>query len=374
MTSDWLAALQRLVASPTVSGTPTTEVMAFLAERHEAQGFRVERFEVDGDKANLVCTAGPEGPGGLVISGHLDVVPVAGQPWTRDPFRAEIVDGRVYGRGTTDMKGFVAAVLAGLGQVSLPKLTAPLALVWTCEEEVGCQGSGRLAAAWPRERPLPSACWIGEPTDFVPMRMHSGHVAVHILVVGEAAHTSRPQLGRNAIETAADVVQIVRALADELRDQPRSELPMPEPWVPLVVARIHGGTAINIVPDHVAIDVGYRPLPGDDPLEVFRRLQARLAAALGPRIVDVHAHVGTLTPALLTPSGTELSARLAPYAEPGPEVAPFATDGGHLATLGTQPIVMGPGSIDRAHKADEYVDAHALDRTVQLVSHLLAPR
>lgn len=374
MRPDWEEDLTRLVAAPTVSGRPTTEILAFLAERHEAAGARVERFEVDADRANLVATFGPESGDGLVISGHVDVVPVDGQPWTQDPFRLREVDGRFIGRGTADMKGFVASVLAGLRLVNTRALQRPLVLVWTCEEEVGCVGAGRLVETWPSNRPLPSACWIGEPTGFVPMRMHSGHVAVHVTVVGEAAHTSRPHLGRNAIHTAAEVVRVARALALELEAEPASGLPMETPWVPLVVARIHGGTAVNVVPDRCTVDLGYRPLPGTDPLAVFHRLRARLAEALGPAMVDVHAHLGTVTPALLTPPHTALGELLAPLAARGPEVAPFATDGGQLARLGTQPIVFGPGSIDVAHKADEHVEGAALDRTVALVADVVRAR
>jgi acetylornithine deacetylase len=373
MTPSWYADLARLVASPTVSGRPTDEVVGHLAARAEDQGFRVVEVPLDASRANLVAVAGPEPADaddrdGLVLSGHVDVVPTDGQPWTTDPFRLTPVDDRVQGRGTADMKGFVAATLAALDGVDVRRLRRRLALVWTCEEEVGCVGAGRLVEALPAALgPLPRACWIGEPTGFVAMRMHAGHVAVHVTVTGEAAHTSRPHLGRNAVHTAADVVAVARALADELRAAPPAPLPMETPWVPLAVTRIHGGTAINVVPDLCTVDLGYRPLPGTDPLDVFRTLEARLGAALGPRLVDVHAHVGTVTPALLTPSGTALGAWLAHHAEAGPEVAPFATDGGQLARLGTAPIVLGPGSIDVAHKADEHVAVADLDRTVRLV-------
>lgn len=373
MTPSWYADLARLVAAPTVSGRPTAELVGHLAARAEDQGFRVVEVPLDATRANLVAVAGPDPEGlddrdGLVLSGHVDVVPTDGQPWTTDPFRLTAVGDRVQGRGTADMKGFVAATLAALDGVNVRTLRRRLALVWTCEEEVGCVGAGRLVEAFPEALgPLPRACWIGEPTGFVAMRMHAGHVAVHVTVAGEAAHTSRPHLGRNAIDTAADVVAVARRLADDLRAAPPAPLPMDTPWVPLAVTRIHGGTAINIVPDRCTVDLGYRPLPGTDPLDVFRALEQRLAAALGPRLVDVHAHVGTVTPALLTPAGTPLGAWLSDRAAPGPEVAPFATDGGQLARLGTAPIVFGPGSIDVAHKADEHVAVADLDRTVSLV-------
>lgn len=367
--------LATLVAFPTVSNRPLTELAAFVAQRWEDLGFTVERFEADEPgKCNLVASMGPTGTDGLVLSGHMDVVPTEGQPWTGDPFRLRTAGDRLIARGTADMKGFLAAVLQGLATVDLARLDRELVLIWTHDEEVGCQGSGALAEAWPTDRPLPRACWIGEPTDFRVLRMHAGHVAVHVDVHGEAAHTSKPHLGRNAVELAAEVVAIVTAYARELAGSPQHDLPLERPWVPLSAVRIHGGTAINVIPDHCRVDLGYRPLPGMDPHVVFEGLQARLDAALGPRRADVHAHLGTVTPSMLTPPDTPLEGLLHHHAVPGPVAAPFATDGGHLARMGTAPLVFGPGAIDVAHKADEWIAAPDLLRTVDLVGEVVHAR
>ncbi|MCB9680253.1 MAG: acetylornithine deacetylase [Alphaproteobacteria bacterium] len=368
--------LATLVAFPTVSDRPVTELVAFVAHRLEALGFTVERFASPSPgKCNLVASIGPRGTDGLVLSGHMDVVPVDGQPWTSDPFVLTARGDRLVGRGTSDMKGFLAAVLHALEGFAPSDYTRELVLVWTHDEEVGCVGAGHLADTWDTAgRPLPTACLIGEPTDFRVLRMHPGHVAVHVDVTGRAAHSSRPQLGDNAILTAARVIAVVDALATDLRARRRDDLPMADPWVPLVVARVHGGTAINIVPDACRVDLGYRPLPGMDATAVFAELQERLDAALGDDRAKVHAHLGTVTPALLTPPHTPLAALLRPDAVDGVEVAPFATDGGHLARMGTAPLVFGPGSIDVAHQADEYVDAHALAATVPIVRRLVHAR
>jgi acetylornithine deacetylase len=367
--------LARLVAFPTVSDRPLVELAAFVGERLEDLGFRVERLEAEEPgKCNLVASLGPEGTDGLVLSGHMDVVPVTGQPWTSDPFRLTERDGRLVGRGTADMKGFLAATLQALGALRGARLDRELVLIWTHDEEVGCAGSGRLVERWDPRRPLPRACLIGEPTGFRAMRMHAGHVHVAVDVAGEAAHTSRAHLGDNAIETAAEVVRIARALAEDLRRERRDDLPMEAPWVPLVVARIHGGTAVNVVPDHCHVDLGYRPLPGMRAEEVFERLVERLRRDLGPRADRVRTRLGTVAPPMLTRDGTALAALLRPDAVPGPEVAPFATDGGNLARLGTEPIVFGPGSIDVAHKADEYVDTADLLRTVEILGRVIRAR
>lgn len=372
----WLADLETLVAFDTVSHRPTTPLVDWLATRCEDLGLRVERLPgAEPGKQNLVATVGPVGTDGLVLSGHMDVVPVDGQPWTSDPFRLTVSDDRLVGRGTADMKAFLAATLAALATLPRHALRREVVLVWTHDEEVGCAGSADLARHWDTAtRPLPTACWIGEPTDLAIARLHAGHVALHIDVHGTAAHTSRPDLGENAIALAARVLHVVDRLARQLRDEVRHDLPIPTPWVPLVPAQIHGGTAINVVPDHCRIDVGYRPLPGMADDAVFQRLRAALDAELGPDRTRVHAHLGAIVPAMLTASGTALERLLAVDASTGPAGVPFATDGGNLAKLGMAPLVCGPGSIDVAHKADEWVSARAVERTVGLIGRVLHTR
>ncbi|MEQ1503296.1 MAG: M20/M25/M40 family metallo-hydrolase, partial [Myxococcota bacterium] len=269
--------LARLIAFPTVSTRPVTALAAHLAEQAEALGFGIERFTPAdrADKCTVIASIGPDDEPGLVISGHMDVVPTEGQPWSSDPFRLVERAGAVYGRGTADMKGFIAAVNLGLARIPRDAYRRRLVLVWTHDEEIGCLGSGALADAW-TGRPLPRACWIGEPTEFRIQRMHPGHVAVEIVVEGRAAHSSRPDLGLNAIEGAAAVIEVARRLGAELAARPGAFPEMERPWVTLNVAEIAGGQAVNIVPDLCTLRLGYRPLPGQDPLEVHRELAARI--------------------------------------------------------------------------------------------------
>jgi acetylornithine deacetylase len=377
MTPDLVSDLSRLIAFPTVSNQPVDELCAYVARRLEGLGFAVELVPCphEARKYNLVATMGPPGTDGLVLSGHLDVVPTEGQPWTSDPFELTERGGRLYGRGTADMKGFLAVVLKALHGMPLSKLKRELVLIWTHDEEVGCVGSGHLAESMKdRDVPLPRACLIGEPTDFHVFRMHPGHVRFEIEVKGEAAHSSRPQLGRNAIETAADAVVLMRQLARQLRRELVPDLPIADPWVPLNVGLIQGGSAVNIVPDTCKVTVGYRPLPGMEALAVFERARAMIAAELSTSDCDITLTSGTVTPAMLTPDHTGLAHLLCPHATPGPQAAPFATDGGNLAKLGMQPLVFGPGSIDVAHKADEYVEFQALQRAVGIVRDVIHQR
>ncbi len=365
--------LARLVAYPTVSDRPVTALAAYLAERAERAGFRVEVFEAEeAGKANVVCSAGPEGaPGGLVLSGHMDVVPVDGQPWTSDPFRVTRTADRLVGRGTADMKGFVAATCEALDRVDARALRSPLVLVWTHDEEVGCLGSRRLPDQL-GGRPLPREALIGEPTSFRVLRMHPGHAAARVRCRGAAAHSSKPDLGRNAILLAARVVLAIDALAAEWSTERRFEGLLARPYPVVNVATVRGGSAINVVPDACEIEVGFRPLPGDDPVARFEALRARVEA-LAPG--DVEAALLRVTPAMLTPEGTALYQALLPYAaSPEEGAASFATDGGNFERLGVRSLVFGPGSIDVAHRADEFIPVDELHRAVDVVERLVRAR
>ncbi|MBM4392068.1 MAG: acetylornithine deacetylase [Deltaproteobacteria bacterium] len=356
--------LSRLVEFPSVSDRPVTGIGAYIAERCEAEGFRVERLDAPGEgKLNLVCSRGPAGTDGLVLSGHMDVVPVDGQPWSVDPFRVTERGGRLLGRGTADMKGFIAATIEALPR--LPRLERELVLVFTCDEEVGCLGSRDLVTKL-SGRPLPSLCLIGEPTSFKTFRMHPGHAAMRLWCTGRAAHSSKPDLGDNAIGKAARAIAALEALAERWRGEVRFADMLERPFVVMNVARIEGGSAINIVPDRCAIDLGFRALPGMDEM----RLAAEVGAAVAPWAT---AELVRVTPALLTEPGTALEQLLAPFSQ-GAGAAPFATDGGNLAKLGMRSLVFGPGSIDVAHRADEFVPADQLHRAVDIVTEVVARR
>ncbi len=368
--------LSELVALPTVSSRPVTAIAALLAERCEALGFRIERFDdpTATGKTNVVATIGPDGPGGLVLSGHMDVVPTKGQQWTSDPFKLVPRQGRLHGRGTADMKGFIAASLQALAAIDRKAWRRPLVLVWTHDEEIGCHGSAHLAEGWLASgRTLPEACLIGEPTDFRLLRMHAGHVAARLQVRGQAAHTAFPELGANAIIAGSMVVAAIDRLAAELRAEHDPEMADVErPWVPMSVVGVQGGNAMNIVPDRCVVEVGFRPLPGMDHQAVWARLLAVVNGLDLPEGTQASAELLRVTPSLCSPSSTALERALRPDAAPSPSsAAPFATDGGNLARLGAQPVVFGPGSIAVAHRADEYIEAADLIRSVSIIERVV---
>lgn len=365
--------LERLVAMDTTSHLPITALSAYVAERLEDLGFTVERFG-SADKHNLVASIGPRGTDGLVLSGHMDVVPTEGQPWSSDPFRAVERDGKLFGRGTADMKGFLASTLEALQRIGRTEYARELVLIWTHDEEVGCLGSNLLAEELLSDgRPLPRACVIGEPTSFEVLRMHPGHVASEFTFHGAAAHSSRPDLGSNAIEAAADAIAAIRQVARELESERRFEDLLERPWVAVNTATIHGGSAINIVPDHCVVRLGYRPLPGMEATEVHQRIAERVREVLGERRCDDR--VLRVTPAMLTDADSSTFRLLAPHAACSHQgAATFATDGGNLARLGMEPLVFGPGSINVAHQADEFIPLNELNQAVDIVESLVRQR
>jgi acetylornithine deacetylase len=300
----------------------------------------------------------------------MDVVPVLGQLWTSDPFLLTERDGMLYGRGSADMKGFFAATLSALARIRPDAYQRELVLIWTHDEEVGCLGSAQLTDHLQATgHSLPRACLIGEPTDFQVLRMHPGHVAIELAVVGRAAHSSRPDLGLNAIEGAARLVAVASAFADELATEQVDIPEIEKPWVAFNIATIEGGNAINIVPDRCVIRIGYRPLPGMGSDEVFERLVDRIPDALRPRTT---ARVLRRTPSLLTPRGTPLESSLARHAlHDHVGAASFATDGGNLSRLGMQPLVFGPGSITVAHQPDEHIPLSQLHQAVDVIEDVV---
>lgn len=374
-----LDTLARLVAYPTVSDRPVTEIAAFLASRAEAAGMTVRCEETEPGKCNVVASAGPPGTDGLVLSGHMDVVPTDGQRWSSDPFRLTERDGRLYARGSCDMKGFIAAATEAIAALPLRALNRELVLVWTHDEEVGCRGSAALAEQLSAEaRPLPSLAIIGEPTDFHMARMHPGHMSLAVSCTGRAAHSSRPGLGASAIKVARRVLQALEALEAALSTERAFEDTLESPWAVLNVGTIHGGAAINIVPDACEIRLGIRPLPGQSAPDLVARVQAAVAevdAEFRGSGAGATARMLHLAPALLTEQGTELEALLCPHAAaPHTTAVPFATDAGNLARLGVRSLIFGPGSIDVAHRPDEYLTVEALLRAQQILGHVIRSR
>jgi len=371
-------AAARLIAADTVSSRGNAGAMEMLAGWLEDAGMavRLQRWgQGAAAKANLVASAGPPVPGGLILSGHLDVVPFEGQPgWTRDPLRLTPEGGRCYGRGASDMKVFLAQCVEAVGRLSLDRLARPLVLLFTSDEEIGCLGAARLAPALPELLggiPLPRLCWIGEPTSWRVFHTHKGIVSFAVRVRGRGGHSSLPQAGVNAIAVAARLLERIGQLQSGLRGSPKPHFAgvFPQaPYTTLNIGEIRGGTALNMIAEDCAFTVSYRPLPDEPPRQLWERLREALCAPRAARDfgsdLDAQVEVGEpdIVPGLLSQRGSALE--LALRAETGDAQeggAPFCTDAGRFAEAGITSIICGPGDLDQAHQPNESISRAALE-------------
>jgi acetylornithine deacetylase len=378
----------RLVAADTVSSRGNAALMGELGDRLAAAGcaVRLQRWEEGAaGKANLVAIAGPPEPDGLVLSGHLDVVPFADQPgWTRDPLRLAFDGDRVYGRGTSDMKVFLAQCVAAAAQLDLAKLRRPVVFLFTSDEEIGCLGAARLVPeldALLGGVPQPALAWIGEPTSWRVLHTHKGVAAFSVTVRGRGGHSSVPTAGVNAIAVAAQALAVVGELQAELRRRPRAEFAalFPDaPYTTLNFGTVHGGTAANVIAEQCTFTLSYRPLPDEDPSWVQREVKRRLAEHAfrdwGSEVpAEITVSEPVVAPGLLSPTGTALEHALRAELSAGaPGGAPFCTDGGRFATAGIASLICGPGDLEQAHQPDESVSRAAFESGAAHIQQVIA--
>lgn len=357
--------LARLVAFDTTSRNSNLPLADFLCDYLDRPGIRVARhFSPDGAKANVVAWIGPEPDGsreGLVLSGHMDVVPAEEEGWSSDPFALADAGDRYVARGSCDMKGFLAlaanlaAETAGGGG-----LRAPLALVFTYDEEVGTLGARHFAETSPDRSLLPRNAIIGEPTSLRVARVHKGHLKMRVTLHGLSAHSGYPHLGRNAIEPAGRVIGALAELRRTLEgEEPPSRELFPEvPFVPLNVGTVHGGSAINVVPDRCTVELGVRPLPGVSSEELVERVRRAVLAAAAPFEPSFTPDIDVLSdsPPMLLDEEAPIHRHLcALVGQSQGSSVNFATDAGWLQRLGLDCAIFGPGSIEVAHKPNEYL-------------------
>ncbi|MGH7803790.1 MAG: M20/M25/M40 family metallo-hydrolase, partial [Candidatus Binatia bacterium] len=360
-----------------------------LAEELERRGLRAQLHRYDDRagvaKANVVVVVGPPEPNGIILSGHIDTVPFDGQPgWTREPLRLTVEGDRAYGRGITDMKGFLAACVVAIGAIDRRRLRRPVVLLFTADEEVGCLGAERLAASLPSllgNTPIPREAWIGEPNSFAIHHAHKSAVLFAIRVRGRGGHSGMPDSGVSAIAIAGKALELIRSYGDELRARPSSDLSpaFPEsPYATINVGAIHGGTAANVIAEECELAVLYRSLPGDDPLAVHREITARLAALDGrEHAAAVHRaaiEVGeaTVVPPMPPAEGTRLEAVLRELTG-GREArgSLLAADGCRFASLGVATLICGPGEFEQAHQPNESASLAALARAEELIRQVV---
>ncbi|WP_261384635.1 acetylornithine deacetylase [Vannielia litorea] len=351
--------LDRLIAFDTVSAKSNLALIDWVEAFLREHGARVTRVaDPDAPKAGLIAEIGPEGAG-VMLSAHTDVVPVEGQAWSRDPFRLTREGSRLYGRGTTDMKGYLAAMLSAAGRASGMALREPLKLSISWDEEVGCLGIAKMRDALAGATPLPRLCLVGEPTEMQVATGHKGKRAIRAVCHGEAGHSALAPRFMNALHLAAGLVQGVQALQAEYASTGARDPGYGVPYTTLHVGRVTGGTALNIVPDRAEVIFEFRHLAADAPETLMARIEAMAAevetANPGGRIElePMVSYPGLDTPA--DGAATGLVQRLAQVN--GTTKVAFGTEAGTFDGLGIPTLVCGPGSMEgQGHKPDEYVE------------------
>lgn len=331
-----------------------------------------------GDKANLWARLGPDVLGGLVLSGHTDVVPVDGQDWHTDPFKLTETNGLLYGRGTSDMKGFIALCLAFAPELAKLNLKRPIHFAFSYDEEIGCQGAPSMIREMVARGAKPEAVWIGEPTLWQVVSGHKGIILTEVEVIGREAHSSLPHLGVSAIGEAVDLMAILRQTEADLARNPPEDSPFDPPQPTLSIGEVSGGTATNILARRCRFAFDLRCPPGYDPDEILAAFHDAVKAAdqrMRARFPDCGVRVTRLANAPPLDIDQDSSAEILLRALTGDNAlraVAYATEAGQFRNAGFSSVICGPGSIDQAHIPNEWIDPVELETGVEIFSKLVA--
>ena len=375
--------LSRLIAFDTTSRHSNLALIHDCADYLESLGLKPWlSHNADQSKANLFATiAAADGntEGGLILSGHTDVVPTDGQAWQSDPYRADIREGRLYGRGSADMKGFIAAVLAAAPAMVQAGLKRPLHIALSYDEEIGCLGAPVMIAELQKRGLTPEHCIVGEPTS---MRMVVAHKGIHTFrcaVHGKAAHSSLTPQGVNAIEYAAKLIVFINELAGRLKARHDTDPDYDVPFSTLSVNTIAGGIAGNIVPQLCEFEFDYRNLPHMSPADITAPIEAHIREVLQPQMQAVEAACridmrhGENVPAMPEAEAALLHDLITQLVQDSSRLkVAYATEGGQFQQAGIATVICGPGNIEQAHKADEFVELAQLARCDAFLHKLIA--
>lgn len=370
--------LRRLIAFDTTSRDGNIPLIAFVEDYLD--GWNVPHFRIDyeaGKKTNLFATIGPEIAGGIVLSGHTDVVPVDGQAWSSNPFDLTERDGRLFGRGTCDMKGFIAVILAMVPEFKNAPLKSPIHLALSCDEEVGCKGVRPLVAHIRDHLPKPRAVIVGEPTSMRVVNAHKSAVTFSTEVAGHEGHSSLTHQGVNAIMVAGELLGEINRIRSDLIAEGDPTRRFDPPYSTVHVGLIEGGTAKNIIPRRCAFQWETRLLPTADPEAVPRRFDA-FSKSLEPAMKEVSANTGISTTCVNTVPG------LAPETDSAAEhlalhlananathAVSYCTEAGLFQQIGIPAVICGPGNIEQAHKPDEYIEVGELRKCEGFMERLV---
>lgn len=370
--------LKDLIGFPTVSADSNLDMIDHMANLLSEAGARVDLFQDDsGTKANLFATIGPDREGGIVLSGHSDVVPVTDQYWTSDPFRMVERDGALYGRGACDMKGFIAAALAMAPDYAARDLKRPIHFAFTYDEEVGCLGARSLVLALQARGIRPSMAIVGEPTDMRIIEGHKGCCEYTVEFRGLEGHGSNPDRGVNAVEYAVAYVARLMELRHQLRHRTPVGSRFEPPWTTINIGRLAGGVAHNVIASRAELDWEMRPVQDSDADFVKKTLADYCNDVLLPQMQAVCPEADITTYIIgevcgLEPMEDNEARRLVAEltGANGADVVAFGTEAGLFQQMGLSAVLCGPGSIEQAHKADEFVSLSQLDQCLSMLQGL----
>lgn len=367
-----------LISFDTTSRDSNLALIDYAQVLLEKAGARCRRsYNAEGDKANLFATIGPDGDGGFVLSGHTDVVPVDGQDWSSDPFKPQIRDGKLYGRGACDMKGFVGTALALAPQIAKAKLTRPIHFALSYDEEVGCVGVKALLDDLKAQGIRPGLAIIGEPTLMHIVGAHKGGAKLITRCCGREHHSSGPEKGANAVMMAGEFVSLLDSVWDELRADTDPRFDPPHSTVQATV--IQGGTAVNILAKEADVTWEYRCLPDRDPQQIIARVKSRAEAEVLPKYrrrapeaqfdTVLHAQYPGLVMDEESPA-VRLARELTGANRV--EAVAYGTEAGHFQSYGIPAVICGPGSIDQAHRPDEFCALSELEACETFLRKVIA--
>jgi acetylornithine deacetylase len=373
--------LATLVSFDTRSSESNLQLIEFVQRYLGEHGIESSLvYDETRSKANLFATIGPRDRAGICLSGHTDVVPAAGQPWTVPPFELTRRDDRVLGRGTADMKGFIAAVLACVPSFIQSRSEVPIHLAFSYDEEVGCRGVRGLLSELAAAPVKPLACIIGEPTSMQVAVAHKGKRAYRCCVTGLAGHSALTHLGVNAADFAAEMVTFLRRTAKDLRTHGKLDHDFDPPYTTVHTGKISGGIALNVIPDHAEVEFEIRNLPAENPAAIVQSLRTYADVELVGEMRKTSDASGIEWqqlvdyPALADEPAAAWLKDLATAAAGNSEVRTlaFGTEGGLFQAIGIPTVVCGPGSIEQGHKADEFVTFEQLSRCLDFMDALTA--
>lgn len=375
---DAIAQLDALIAFDTTSSSTNLALIGYVEAYLAAHGVEAERIASDsGCKANLLATIGPGTRGGIVLSGHTDVVPVKDQPWTVEPFRLTQRDGRLYGRGTSDMKAFLALAMATVPVLRRARLTRPVHLAFSYDEEIGCLGAPRLIQHLIDEGYSPLATIVGEPTNMTIVNSHKSIHFYELVVRGREAHSSLVHEGISANMVAIDLLALLARIARNEERAHRDARFRPE-WSTLTVGTIQGGTAANILARECRFVFDLRCIPGRDADDVLQDFWAAVAQA-DAKLKTIGEDLGILVRSLADVPGLQrehdgaaekLCAMLQGWNSSGTAVS-YGAEAGQFQAAGFSTVICGPGSIAQAHKPDEFIELSQIDAGARFMSKLV---